>query len=379
MPDPLAPLREALQGRYAIERELGRGGMATVYLAQRSPARPAGRAQGAPPRARRHARPRALPPRDQARRAAAAPAHPHRATTPARPAGRLWFTMPYVEGETLRDRLAREGQLPVADAVRLTREAAQALDYAHRHGVVHRDIKPENILLVDGHALVADFGIARALGGGATSGSPRPGIAVGTPAYMSPEQAAGDQAVDARTDIYSLGCVLYEMLAGEPPFTGADRAGDDRPADAGGAPAAPRACARPCPRAWSRRSRARWRRRRPTGSPPPREFARALEEPIGDRRRRRPPRAPRPADLVRPRAAASAAHASRWARLPARPRRAVRLAPLPRRRRADGPRHHPPPRRAPVREPGRLHRRILRRRHHRRGPRQAGHARPGSR
>jgi serine/threonine-protein kinase len=132
-------------------------------------------------------------------------------------AGRLWFTMPYVEGESLRDRLTRERQLPIADAVRLTREAALALDFAHRHGAVHRDIKPENILLVDGQALVADFGIARARGGD-DQRLTETGLAIGTPAYMSPEQAAGDKGLDARTDIYSLGVVLYEMLAGEPPF-----------------------------------------------------------------------------------------------------------------------------------------------------------------
>jgi len=130
--------------------------------------------------------------------------------------GLLWFTMPYVEGESLRDRLTRERQLPVADAVRLTREAALALDFAHRHGAVHRDIKPENILLVDGQALLADFGIARALGDG-DERLTETGITLGTPAYMSPEQAAADKAVDSRTDIYSLGIVLYEMLAGEPP------------------------------------------------------------------------------------------------------------------------------------------------------------------
>jgi TolB-like protein/Tfp pilus assembly protein PilF len=137
--------------------------------------------------------------------------------------GLLWFTMPYVEGESLRDRLARQHQLPLDDALRITREAALALDYAHRHGVVHRDIKPENILLVDGQAMVADFGIARALGGGApASGTTltQTGIALGTPAYMSPEQAAGEHAVDGTSDVYSLGTVLYEMLAGEPPYTG---------------------------------------------------------------------------------------------------------------------------------------------------------------
>jgi serine/threonine-protein kinase len=134
----------------------------------------------------------------------------------------LWFTMPYVEGESLRDRLRRERQLPVEDALRIAREAAQALQYAHEHGVVHRDIKPENLLLTkDGNTLVADFGIARALGGEGDAHLTETGLSVGTPAYMSPEQAAGDRGLDARTDVYSLAAVLYELLAGEPPYTGA--------------------------------------------------------------------------------------------------------------------------------------------------------------
>jgi eukaryotic-like serine/threonine-protein kinase len=135
-------------------------------------------------------------------------------------AGRLWYTMPYVEGESLRDRLKREVQLPVEDAVRLTREVAEALDYAHRHGVVHRDIKPDNILLTEGHASVADFGIAKAVSSAGGETLTQTGTAVGTPAYMSPEQASPGAPLDGRSDIYSLGCVLYEMLAGEPPFTG---------------------------------------------------------------------------------------------------------------------------------------------------------------
>ncbi len=135
--------------------------------------------------------------------------------------GQLWFTMPYVEGESLRDRLRREKQLPVDEAIRIATETARALDYAHRHSVVHRDIKPENILLTkEGDTLVADFGIARALTGG-DDRLTETGLAVGTPAYMSPEQAAGERVLDARTDVYALGGVLYEMLAGEQPFTGA--------------------------------------------------------------------------------------------------------------------------------------------------------------
>jgi eukaryotic-like serine/threonine-protein kinase len=211
-------LRDALADRYALERELGRGGMAVVYLAQDL----------------RHDRPVALkvllpelaatlgPDRFQREiRLAARLQHPHILTVhdSGEAAGQLWFTMPFVEGESLRDRLRRERQLPVEDALRIATEAARALDYAHHHGVVHRDIKPENIMLTsDGSTLVADFGIARALGG--DDGLTQTGFAVGTPAYMSPEQAAGDKTLDARTDVYSLASVLYEMLAGEAPYTG---------------------------------------------------------------------------------------------------------------------------------------------------------------
>ncbi len=156
--------------------------------------------------------------------------HPHiltvldsGATTTSDGSSRLWFTMPYVEGESVRARLQRERQLSVEDALRIAREAAQALQYAHERGVIHRDIKPENLLLTrDGNTLVADFGIARALGAGAEEARlTETGLVVGTPAYMSPEQASGDKGVDARSDIYSLGAVLYEMLAGEAPYTGA--------------------------------------------------------------------------------------------------------------------------------------------------------------
>jgi len=213
-----AQFAEALRDRYLLERELGRGGMATVFLVQDlkhdrlvalKVLRPELAATLGPDRFRREIH------------LAARLQHPHILTVhdSGEAAGQLWFTMPYVEGESLRDRLRRERQLAVEDAVRITREAAQALQYAHEHGVVHRDIKPENLLLTrDGNTLVADFGIARALVG--DEHLTQTGMSVGTPAYMSPEQASGDKAVDARTDIYSLGCVLYEMLAGEPPFTG---------------------------------------------------------------------------------------------------------------------------------------------------------------
>src|SRR5229473_2604463 len=133
--------------------------------------------------------------------------------------GFVYYTMPYVEGESLRGRLEREQQLPLDDAIQIAREVADALSYAHSHDFVHRDIKPENILLESGHAVVADFGIARAITAAAGERVTETGIAVGSPAYMSPEQSVGEQALDGRTDIYSLGCVLYEMLAGEPPHT----------------------------------------------------------------------------------------------------------------------------------------------------------------
>jgi eukaryotic-like serine/threonine-protein kinase len=213
-------LRDALAERYAIERELGRGGMATVYLAQDL----------------RHDRPVALkvlhpelaqalgPERFQREiRFAARLQHPHVLTVldSGEAGGQLWFTMPFIEGESLRARLNREKQLPIEDALRIAREAADALDYAHQQGVIHRDIKPENILLSRRHALVADFGIARALDAGGAHGLTETGITVGTPAYMSPEQASGERTLDGRSDIYSLGIVLYEMLAGETPFSGA--------------------------------------------------------------------------------------------------------------------------------------------------------------
>jgi serine/threonine-protein kinase len=219
MPDIPSALAEALQDRYVLQRELGRGGMATVYLAQDL----------------KHKRPVALkvlrpelaqslgPERFQREiELAARLQHPHILTVhdSGETMGQLWFTMPFVEGESLRDRLRRQTQLPVEDALRIAREAALALEYAHQHGVIHRDIKPENILLTtDGSTLVADFGIAQALRGG-DERLTETGLAVGTPGYMSPEQASGERDLGAATDIYSLACVLYEMLAGEPPFTG---------------------------------------------------------------------------------------------------------------------------------------------------------------
>src|SRR6185503_7800068 len=136
--------------------------------------------------------------------------------------GLVYYVMPFVEGESLRDRLRREKQLPVDDAVRIAREVADALDYAHRHGVIHRDIKPENVLLHDQRALVADFGIALAVSAAGSTRMTETGMSLGTPQYMSPEQAMGDRALDARSGVYSLSAMLYEMLAGAPPYTGSN-------------------------------------------------------------------------------------------------------------------------------------------------------------
>ena len=222
MPD-LARIQGALADRYRIERELGAGGMATVYLAHDLK-----HERQVAVKVLRPALAYALGPERFLREIATTANlhHPH--ILPLYDSGRaveasgvfLYYVMPLVEGESLRDRLKREKQLPLDDALRIAREVADALSYAHGHGVIHRDIKPENILLESGHALVADFGIARAVSGAGTDRLTDTGLALGTPTYMSPEQAAGDPNVDGRSDLYALGCVLYEMLAGQPPFTG---------------------------------------------------------------------------------------------------------------------------------------------------------------
>ena len=212
-------LGAALSGRYVIERELGRGGMATVYLARDL-------------RHRRNVALKVLHPELSAVLGSerflkeieltANLQHPH--VLPLFDSGEveglLYYVMPFVDGETLRRRLEREQQLPVAEAVRITCEVADALQYAHKHGVVHRDIKPENILLHDGRPLVADFGIALAVQQAGGNRMTQTGLSLGTPHYMAPEQATGERTVDHRADIYALGAVTYEMLAGEPPFTG---------------------------------------------------------------------------------------------------------------------------------------------------------------
>jgi serine/threonine-protein kinase len=219
-------LVDALGGRYTIERELGRGGMSIVYLAHdhRNERRVALKVL-------RPDLAHSLGPERFLReiKVAAGLTHPH--ILPLFDSGiadgLLFYTMPYVEGETLRHRLIRRKRLPVAEAVVIARDVADALAYAHTQNIVHRDIKPENILLEAGHPVVSDFGIARAISAADASRMTGTGIVVGTVDYMSPEQAAGNE-VDGRSDIYSLGCVLYEMIIGRPPFTGGKPTGDVR-------------------------------------------------------------------------------------------------------------------------------------------------------
>ena len=212
-------LSTALSERYKIERELGQGGMATVYLAEDL-------------KHRRKVAIKVLRPELAAVIGAerfvreiqtiAALQHPHilGLIDSGELNGTAYYVMPFIEGESLRDRITREKQLSIADSVRIATEVASALDYAHRHGVIHRDIKPENILLHDGQALVADFGIALAVSSAGGSRMTETGMSLGTPHYMSPEQAMGERTITARSDIYALGCVTYEMLTGDPPFTG---------------------------------------------------------------------------------------------------------------------------------------------------------------
>ncbi|MGH7742043.1 MAG: protein kinase domain-containing protein, partial [Candidatus Eiseniibacteriota bacterium] len=218
--DSIARLAAELADRYAIERELGSGGMATVYLA----------------RDLRHGRRVAvkiLRPELAAAigggrflseiKTTANLQHPHilGLIDSGEAAGLLYYVMPFVEGESLRERLDREKQLPIAEGIRIATEVASALDYAHRHGVIHRDVKPENILLHDGSALVADFWIALAATKAGGTRLTETGVSVGTPSYMSPEQVSAERELDARTDVHALGAVTYEMLTGEPPFAGA--------------------------------------------------------------------------------------------------------------------------------------------------------------
>src|SRR3989441_10837510 len=217
MSSQLESLRAALAARYALERELGRGGMATVYLAEDlKPRRKVAIKVLKPELAA------ALGPERFLREieTAARLNHPHILSLhdSGEAEGLLYYVMPYVEGESLRERLKREGQLPLDEALRIAREVASAVSHAHSHDVVHRDIKPENILLSGGEAVVADFGIGRAITAAARDTLTGTGIAIGTPGYMSPEQTTGGARLDGRSDIYSLACVLYEMLAGDPPY-----------------------------------------------------------------------------------------------------------------------------------------------------------------
>jgi serine/threonine-protein kinase len=219
MPELLGRLQTALSDRYRLDREVGAGGMATVYLAEDV-------------RHDRRVALKVLRPELAAVIGAerflaeikltANLQHPH--ILPLFDSGEadgyLYYVMPFVTGETLRDRMNHERQLPVAEAIKITVEVASALDYAHRQGVVHRDIKPENILLHDGSAVVADFGIALAASKASGARMTETGMSLGTPHYMSPEQAMGEREITARSDVYALGAVLYEMLTGEPPFTG---------------------------------------------------------------------------------------------------------------------------------------------------------------
>ena len=234
-------LSSALADRYRIEREIGRGGMATVYLAQdvrhgrQVAVKVLDPELGAVLGAERFLaeirvtanlqHPNLLPLFDSG----SINGHPYVAGAPqGRPDAAegsggpafLYYVMPFVEGESLRHRIDRERQLPVPEALRIAREVASALEYAHRHGIVHRDIKPENVLLHDGRAMIADFGIALAVQSAGTQRMTQTGLSLGTPQYMSPEQAMGEKTIDARSDIYALGAVLYEMLTGDPPFTG---------------------------------------------------------------------------------------------------------------------------------------------------------------
>ena len=212
-------LNAALGDRYRLEEEIGRGGMAIVYRA----------------RDLRHERDVALKvllpevaaavgPDRFLREVELAAGLTHPSILPVFDSGQvddlLFYVMPYVDGESVRDRIDRDGPLPLLEALQIVREVADGLDFAHRQGVVHRDVKPGNVLLTDGHSYIADFGVALPIGPEAEEHLTRTGLAIGTPAYMSPEQAAGQRTIDGRSDVYGLGCVLYEMLSGSLPFEG---------------------------------------------------------------------------------------------------------------------------------------------------------------
>jgi serine/threonine protein kinase len=217
--DLLGRLQEGLAERYVVEREVGRGAMATVFLAHDvKHERPVALKVLRPELAINLGAERFL----REIKLIAQLQHPHILPLydSGECAGCLYYVSPYVGSENLRDRMHADLQMPLDDALRLIGEVGDALAYAHQHGIMHRDIKPENILLLDDHAVIADFGIARAIRMSGGHRLSEPGITIGTPTYMSPEQASGDQVIDGRSDIYSLGCVLYEALTGVPPFVG---------------------------------------------------------------------------------------------------------------------------------------------------------------
>jgi len=263
----IARLNSALAGRYDVEREIGEGGMATVYLARDD----------------RHDRPVALKVLKPELAAAVGPErflaeikttatlqHPH--ILPLFDSGQadglLYYVMPYVEGESVRERIGQEGPLPVDDALRIVTQCGDALHHAHEQGVIHRDVKPGNVLLSAGHAVVADFGVARALEASAHKEAlTRTGVSIGTVGYMSPEQASGERRVDARSDVYALGCLLYEMLSGEEPFVGSSPlswSGSTMNARSGLATSVPRSVSTGMR---ANRSLARWSARWPMSSP----------------------------------------------------------------------------------------------------------------
>src|SRR3989441_9444066 len=216
MLDVLDSLRESLAPRFDVERQIGAGGMARVYLAvEQHPRRRVAIKVLDPEISTRLLRERFIREVDLSSKLS----HPHIVPIFAagEAAGLFYYVMPYVEGESLRHRLLRERKLALEDALHITRDVADALGFAHAQGIIHRDIKPENILVSGDHAIVADFGIARAISAAGALSITQTGQAIGSPGYMSPQQAIGSGQLDARTDVYSLGCVLFEMLAGEPP------------------------------------------------------------------------------------------------------------------------------------------------------------------
>ena len=257
MSDAISRLNAALEGRYAIQRELGEGGMAKVYLADDL-------------KHERKVALKVLKPELAAVvgaerflaeiKTTANLQHPH--VLPLFDSGEadsfLFYVMPFVQGETLHDRIDREKQLPVGEAVALASKVAGALQHAHEHGVVHRDIKPGNILIQGGEPVVADFGIALAVGAGGGSRLTETGLSVGTPYYMSPEQATGDQGVGPASDIYALACVLYEMLVGEAPYLG-NTAQAVLGKIIAGDPVSATSIAPRFRRTWTRRSGVRWK------------------------------------------------------------------------------------------------------------------------